>query len=281
MLRDITIGKYYDVESPIHKLDPRFKLLTTFIFVIVLFLYKSILTLVPVCIFLGFVIYVSKVSLKFILKGLKPIFLLIIFTVCMNMFLTGGTKLFSFMFLTVTKEGLIRAVFMGSRLLIVIIGSSMMTYTTTPIELTDAIEGVLKPLKKIGVPSHEIAIIMSMALRFIPTLMEETDKIIKAQMARGANFESKKIIERAKSYMPILVPLFINSFHRADELAMAMESRCYRGDIGRTRLKVMKFKKNDFIALIIVLFVAFGFFYFDYETAKSSLWNLSQNINVK
>ncbi len=279
MLRDITIGQYYDVDSVIHRLDARLKLLVTFLFVLFLFLFDSMLTMLPVTLLLGLVIKISNVKLKFILKGLKPVLLIIIFTVIMNMIFTPGDIIFEFYFIKISKQGVIRALFMGYRLFILIISSSMMTYTTSPIELTDAIEGLLKPFKKIGVPSHEIAMIMSMALRYIPTLLEETDKIIKAQTARGAKFDSKKLTERAKSYIPVLVPLFVNSFRRAEDLAMAMESRCYRGDIGRTRLKVMKFTRVDYIVAGLCLFAFLCLFVFDFYTAKSVIWNI--DINVK
>ncbi len=263
MIRDITIGRYYGVESVIHSLDPRFKLLMTLFYIILLFAFRSILTLIPMTIYLMVVVYLSNVSIKFIIKGIKPILVIIAITFFMNLFFTPGRVIFSFFFIDITYEGVIRAGFMSFRLILLIIGSSLMTYTTSPIELTDAIESLLKPFKKIGVPSHEIAIIMSMALRFIPTLVEETDKVMRAQMARGANFESKNIISRAKGYMPILVPLFVNSFKRADELAMAMEARCYRGDIGRTRLRTMKYGKNDLVALLIVVVFTVFTFYFD------------------
>ncbi len=263
MIRDITIGKYYDVESVIHSLDPRFKLLMTLFYIILLFAFNSILTLIPMTIYVLVIILLSKVKLGYILKGIKPVLVIILITFIMNLFFTAGREVFRFYFIRITYEGLVRAGFMSFRLILLIIGSSLMTYTTSPIELTDAMEALLRPFKKIGVPSHEIAIIMSMALRFIPTLVEETDKVMRAQMARGANFESKNIVQRAKGYMPILVPLFINSFKRADELAMAMESRCYRGDVGRTRLRKMRYGKNDLIAFIIVLLIVAFTVYFD------------------
>ncbi len=278
MIRDITIGRYYDVDSVVHRLDPRFKLLTTFLYIILLFSFDSMLTLLPMTILLFAAIVLSKVKFTYILKGIKPIMYIIALTVLMNMFFTNGRVVFEFYFIDITYEGLVKAVFMGVRLLLLIMGSSLMTYTTSPIELTDAIEGLLKPFKKIGIPSHEIAMIMSMALRFIPTLMDETDKIMRAQMARGANFESKNIIKRAKSYLPILVPLFVNSFKRADDLAMAMEARCYRGDIGRTRLKTMQYGKNDLIALIVVLICLVLVYYVDNYLAKSLLWSLDISV---
>lgn len=254
MLRDITIGQFYPVDSYIHKLDARVKIISTLIYIFALFFVRNFIGYIPVFIFLASVIYISKVPLKFILRGLKSIVIIILFTVVLNIFMSSGkTVLFHYGFITVTLEGIYNAGIMALRLIFLIIGSSLLTLTTSPIELTDGIEILMKPLKRFGVPSHEIAMMMTIALRFIPTLLEETDKIINAQAARGADFETGNLIQRAKSMVPILVPLFISAFRRADDLAMAMEARCYRGDEGRTRMKQMVLVKNDYIAFSIVL----------------------------
>ncbi len=254
MIRDITIGQFYPTDSCIHKLDSRIKLISTLIYIFALFFVRSFIGYIPVIIFLASVIYMSKVPLKFILRGLKSIVIIILFTVALNMFMSSrGTVLFQYGFITVTTEGIYNAGVMALRLIFLIIGSSLLTLTTSPIELTDGIEMLMKPLKRFGVPSHEIAMMMTIALRFIPTLLEETDKIMKAQTARGADFETGNLIQRAKSMVPILVPLFISAFRRADDLAMAMEARCYRGDEGRTRMKQMVLVKNDYVAFSIVL----------------------------
>lgn len=257
MIRDITIGQYYPAVSPIHKLDPRVKLAGTLIFLISLFLTESIVGYVLATIFLAGIIKLSKVPLKFILRGLKAIFVILAFSVAFNLFLTSGEVLVQFWIFKITKEGVRTALMMAVRLVYLIIGSSIMTLTTTPNDLTDGLEKALGPLKKIKVPVHEIAMMMSIALRFIPILMEETDKIMKAQMARGADFESGNIIKRAKSLVPILVPLFISAFRRADDLAMAMEARCYHGGEGRTKMKPLKYKKHDLTAYV-VLFAYLG-----------------------
>lgn len=254
MLRDITIGQFYPVDSYIHKLDARIKIISTLIYIFALFFVRNFIGYIPVLIFLASVIYISKVPLKFILRGLKSIVIIILFTVVLNIFMSSGkTVLFHYGFITVTLEGIYNAGIMALRLIFLIIGSSLLTLTTSPIELTDGIEILMKPLKRFGVPSHEIAMMMTIALRFIPTLLEETDKIMNAQTARGADFETGNLIQRAKSMVPILVPLFISAFRRADDLAMAMEARCYRGDEGRTRMKQMVLVKNDYIAFSIVL----------------------------
>ncbi len=254
MIRDITIGQFYPADSCIHKLDSRIKLISTLIYIFALFFVRSFIGYIPVIIFLTSVIHMSKVPLKFILRGLKSIVIIILFTVALNMFMSSsGTVLFHYGFITVTTEGIYNAGVMALRLIFLIIGSSLLTLTTSPIELTDGIEMLMKPLKRFGVPSHEIAMMMTIALRFIPTLLEETDKIMKAQTARGADFETGNLIQRAKSMVPILVPLFISAFRRADDLAMAMEARCYRGDEGRTRMKQMVLVKNDYVAFSIVL----------------------------
>lgn len=254
MVRDITIGQYYPANSILHKLDPRVKIVCTLLFLISLFLQKSILGYVVATIFLVTVIKKSKVPLKFIVKGLKPIVMLLMITVIFNLFLTDGpTVLVKFWIFKITDTGLNSAVYMAVRLTYLIIGSSLMTFTTTPNELTDGIEKLLHPLNKIKVPVHEIAMMMSIALRFIPILLEETDKIMKAQIARGADLESGNIIQKAKSMIPILVPLFVSAFRRANDLAMAMESRCYRGGDGRTKMKPLQYKKRDYIAYAVTL----------------------------
>jgi energy-coupling factor transport system permease protein len=258
VLRDITIGQYYPSNSALHHMDPRFKILATFSFLIILFFIKTLWAYIPIIFFLGFVIKTAKVPLKYVLRGLKPIVFIILFTVSINLFMTQGTALISLGPITVTYEGLRQAVFMAMRLMLLIMGSSMMTFTTSPIELTDGIEYLLNPFRRIGVPAHEIAMMMSIALRFIPTLLEETDKIMKAQMARGADFETGSLFKRAKSLVPILVPLFISAFRRADELAMAMESRCYRGGEFRTRMKILCFTKLDVLGTVMMLLLLFA-----------------------
>lgn len=254
MLRDITLGQYYQTESSIHKLDPRVKLVGTVTFIISLFLMKNLLGYICAAIFLTVVIRLSKVPFKFMMRGMKSIMLLLMITVVFNLFLTPGTPLVSFWKITITKEGLELAFFMAIRLVMLIIGSSVMTLTTTPNNLTDGMEKLLSPLKKLHVPVHEIAMMMSIALRFIPILLEETDKIMKAQMARGADFESGNLIKKAKALVPLLVPLFISAFRRANDLAMAMEARCYRGGDHRTKMKPLVYKKNDFLAYGYLIF---------------------------
>ncbi|QHI71875.1 energy-coupling factor transporter transmembrane component T family protein [Aminipila terrae] len=257
MIRDITLGQYYPGHSLIHRLDPRVKIVGTFIYIVALFVVSDFIGFAISALALAMVIGISKVPFSFIAKGLKPVFLIITFTFFINMFMTGGHTLFKIGFLTITEEGLYNACFMGIRLVLLIFGSSVLTLTTKPISLTDGIEYILNPLKKIGVPAHELAMMMTIALRFIPTLLEETDKIMKAQMARGADFESGNLINRAKSLIPLLVPLFISAFRIAQDLAMAMEARCYRGGEHRTRLHEMKLTGRDYgTSVILVLFLA-------------------------
>lgn len=254
MIRDITIGQYYPAESRIHKLDPRVKIVCTLFFLVSLFVQNSLLGYVVATIFLGVVIGLSKVPLKFILKGLKPIIILLMFTVVMNLFLTrGGETLVHFWIFTVTEGGLRTSIFMAVRLIYLVAGSSIMTFTTSPNGLTDGMEKLLHPLNKVNVPVHEVAMMMSIALRFIPILLEETDKIMKAQIARGADFESGNIIQRAKAMIPILVPLFVSAFRRANDLAMAMEARCYHGGEGRTKMKPLRYKRRDVTAYVLTL----------------------------
>lgn len=252
MIRDITIGQYYPAQSTIHKLDPRTKIIMIFIYIVGLFFVNQWIGYFFVALCFYTAVLISHVPFKFIMKGLKSILFILIFTVVLNVFFTStGKVLWSWRFLKITDQGLIIAGKMGLRLILLIVGSSLLTLTTSPIELTDGIESLLSPLRKIGVPAHEIAMMMSIALRFIPILLEETDKIMKAQMARGADFETGSIMKRAKAMIPILVPLFISAFRRADELAMAMEARCYRGGVGRTRLHSLKYKKQDYMAFCI------------------------------
>lgn len=255
MIRDITIGQYYPANSVVHRLDPRVKIMCTLLYLISLFLFKSVLGYALCTIFLAAVIRTSKVPFKFIMKGLKPIIMLLMITLLFNLFLTTeGTILCSFWIFKITDEGLRTAVYMAVRLIYLIAGSSLMTLTTTPNELTDGIERLLKPLNKIKVPVHEIAMMMSIALRFIPILLEETDKIMKAQIARGADLENGNIIQKAKNMIPILVPLFVSAFRRANDLAMAMEARCYRGGEGRTKMKPLVYKKRDYVTYAVTVF---------------------------
>jgi energy-coupling factor transport system permease protein len=255
MIKDITIGQYVPGESFIHKLDPRVKILLSIIYIIDLFIINNFKGYIFIIAFTIAAILISKVPFKYIYKGLKPIFILLIITALLNIFMTGGSSgeapLWQWGILRVYKAGLVLAGFMIIRLVFLIVGTSLLTLTTSPIELTDGLEKLLNPFRKIGLPAHELAMMMTIALRFIPTLMDETDKIMKAQMARGADFESGNIFSRAKNLIPLLVPLFVSSFRRADELAMAMEARCYRGGEGRTRMKILKMGNRDYIAIAI------------------------------
>lgn len=257
MLREITLGQYYSTESKIHSLDPRTKITGTFVFIISLFLFRSVATTATAALFLLLVISLSRVPLGFILRGMKSIVFILLITVVFNLFLTPGIPIFSFYGLVISDEGLKVAVFTAIRLVFLIIGSSIMTLTTTPNNLTDGLEALMNPLKVFRVPVHEVAMMMSIALRFIPILMEETDKIMKAQEARGADFESGNVIERAKALVPVLVPLFVSAFRRANDLAMAMEARCYRGGEGRTKMKPLVYKRIDLAAyFVLVLYLA-------------------------
>lgn len=254
MIREITLGQYYPTDSVIHKLDPRVKLAGTMIFIISLFVFRSVEAYIAATLFLGTVIHISRVPFKFMVKGLKTIIMLLMITVVFNLFLTKGTPVLRIWKLTVTQEGIVTAVFMAIRLIYLIIGSSVMTLTTTPNDLTDGMEKALAPMRKIRVPVHEIAMIMSIALRFIPILLEETDKIMKAQMARGADFETGGLIQKVKNMVPLLVPLFISAFRRANDLAMAMEARGYHGGAGRTKMKPLEYKRADKLAYLTLLF---------------------------
>ena len=257
MLRDITLGQYYQTDSVIHRLDPRVKLTATMAFIISLFLVKNIWGYLIAALFLAAVIKMSNVPFKFMIRGMKAIVFLLLLTVAFNLFFTPGEPLVQIWKLTITKEGATFAGLMAVRLTFLIIGSSVMTLATTPNNLTDGMESLMKPLGKIKVPVHEIAMMMSIALRFIPILLEETDKIMKAQIARGADFESGNIIKKAKAMVPLLVPLFISAFRRANDLAMAMEARCYRGGEYRTKMKPLIYKKRDFMAYgVLLVYVA-------------------------
>lgn len=258
MIRDITIGQYYQTDSFLHRLDPRTKAVGTLIFIVSLFVANNWAGYVPAAAFLALIIHLSHVPLSFIVRGLKAVMILLLISVGFNLFLTKGeTVLIHVWIITITLEGLRQALFMAIRLIFLIMGSSLMTLTTTPNQLTDGLETGLGGLKKIHVPVHEIAMMMSIALRFIPILIEETDKIMKAQMARGADFESGNLIQRAKALVPILVPLFISAFRRATDLAMAMEARCYNGGDHRTKMKPLKYESGDRLSYL-VLFAYLG-----------------------
>lgn len=265
MIRDITLGQYYPANSVIHKLDPRVKLAGTMVFIVSLFAFQSIGAYVVATAALAAVIRASKVPLKFMTRGLKSIFMLLMITIVFNLFLIPGTPVFQIWKITVTKEGIKTAAAMAVRLVYLILGSSVMTLTTTPNNLTDGLEKALRPLNKVHVPVHEIAMIMSIALRFIPILLDETDKIMKAQMARGADFETGNLIQKAKNMVPLLVPLFISAFRRANDLAMAMEARGYRGGDGRTKMKPLVYQKRDHLAYsamaayLLVMFIVSRF----------------------
>ena len=251
MIRDITIGQYYPADSILHRLDPRVKFIGTVLYIVSLFLCRNWGYLFAACI-LMIVILLSKVPFKYMIRGLRAILFILLFTMILNIFLTPGTILWQWRFLKITEEGLRTAFVMAVRLILLILGASVMTLTTTPNKLTGAMESLFRPLSRIGVPVHEIAMMMSIALRFIPILLEETDKIMKAQMARGADFESGGLFHRVKSMVPLLVPLFISAFRRANDLALAMEARCYHGGEGRTQMKPLVYTRNDYIAYVVI-----------------------------
>ena len=267
MLKDITIGQYFPGNSVIHRLDPRFKIIITAVFIVSLFCADNFLGLLISCVFMLISFLISKIPLKLMMKSIKPIVPIIIFTTVLNLFFLDGVTLFKLGFLKVTYEGLRTSVFMIIRIIALIMGSSLLTYTTSPITLTDAIERLMSPLAKIHLPVHELAMMMTIALRFIPTLIEETDKIMSAQKARGADMESGNLMQRAKALTPILIPLFVSAFRRAEELALAMECRCYHGGEGRTRLKELKSTAADdtalglsfvFLDAVIIMNIIFG-----------------------
>ncbi len=252
MLKDITLGQYFPGKSVIHRLDPRTKLVLLVVYIVALFLAVSWISYGLMLAVLIACIAISGIPAKSFLRGMKPLLLILVFTGILNVFFTPGeTVLLQFLGVTVTLEGIVRAVFMLARILMLIAGTFLLTYTTSPISLTDGLESLLSPLKKLKVPVHELSMMMCIALRFIPTLIEETDKIMSAQKARGADFESGKLIQRIKALVPILVPLFVSAFRRADELATAMECRCYQGGDGRTKMKLLRYKRRDYFAYLM------------------------------
>lgn len=251
MLKDITLGQYFPGDTVIHRLDPRTKLLAVILYIVALFLCKWFVSYAVALAFLATAVVLSKIRPKALFKGLKPLLIIIVFTALLNLFYTDGTVLVKFWIFKITREGIVNAFFLVLRIMLLVMGTFLLTYTTSPIALTDGLESLLSPLKKLHFPVHELAMMMSIALRFIPTLIEETDKIISAQKARGADFETGNIFRRAKALIPILVPLFVSAFRRADELATAMECRCYHGGKGRTKLKQLRFRRRDIITLLI------------------------------
>ena len=258
MLKDITMGQYFPGNSLAHRLDPRTKILLTVVYIVMLFCAKSFVSYGVVAALLIAEVKISGVAPKALVRGLKPILFIICFTAVLNLFYTPGETLVSFWIFKITKEGIFTAFFMVLRITMLIMGTFLLTYTTSPIALTDGLETLLGPLKKIRVPVHELAMIMSIALRMIPTLIEETDKIMSAQRARGADFESGSLLQRAKALVPILVPLFVSAFRRADELAVAMECRCYHGGEGRTKLHVLHYQTRDYLVFLAYMCVLFG-----------------------
>ena len=259
MIREMTLGQYYKADSILHKLDPRVKLLGTLLFVITLFFPKSLLSLGIATVFLILIVKLSKVPVSMMIRGVKPLFIIICFSAIINMISVSGDVLVKIGPITIAKQGLWMAFYLVVRLVYLVIGSSVMTFTTTPNQLTDGLEKGFHFLKKVHVPVHEIAMMMSIALRFIPILLEETDKIMKAQIARGADFENGNLIQKAKNMVPLLVPLFISAFRRANDLAMAMEARCYHGGDHRTQMKPLHYEKRDYIAFVIlVAYLAVG-----------------------
>ena len=260
-MREITLGQYYPVKSLVHSLDPRTKILATVILIASTFICKTFLGLLICALFICIVAFIGKIPFRKMLSSLKAVYFILIFTFLLNVFFfKDGQALFSWGIITVTKGGIIRALFMAIRLMLLIVGAGLLTFTTSPIELTDGLEKLMSPLKHVGFPAHEIAMMMSIALRFIPILTDETDKIMKAQSARGAVFDEGSLIKRAKAIVALLIPLLASSFHRAIELASAMEARCYHGGEGRTRLKVLKMTKKDLWAFaVLTVFIAFAF----------------------
>lgn len=257
-MREITIGQYIPGNSLVHRLDPRTKILVTLAYMILLFALNNFYGYIFPVVFLILATILSRISVRYLLKGLKPLIFIITLTFVLNSFMIKGRVIYELGPLDITYEGLVQGAFMAIRLILLITGTSFLTLTTSPISLTDGIERLLSPFKKVGVPAHELAMMMTIALRFIPTLLEETDKIMKAQMARGADFESGNLINRAKNLVPLLVPLFISAFRRADDLAMAMEARCYRGGENRTRLKELKMTFIDMATFAVFTLFAIG-----------------------
>ena len=254
-MKSIALGQFYPADSPLHRLDPRVKIILTVLYIVCSFLCKNILSFALLLLSAILLIFMGKIPLKIVLKGLRPVLIILIFTVILNVFWTKGEQLlFGWKFIQIYAEGLYSAAFIMVRITTLIIGTSMLlTYTTTPIALTDALEDVLSPLKKLHVPVHEFAMMMTIALRFIPTLVEETDKIMTAQKARGADFSSGSLVQRARALIPVIIPLFVSAFNRASDLAIAMECRCYHGGDGRTRMTVRHLRVSDFIPLVLIL----------------------------
>ena len=253
MLKDITLGQYFPGDTVVHRLDPRTKLLMVIVYIVALFLAKWVVSYAVMLAFLVTAVALSRIRPRALFKGLKPLLFIIIFTAIINVFYTKGDVLVQFWIFKITREGLVNAGFLVLRIVMLVTGTFLLTYTTSPIALTDGLESLLSPLKAIHFPVHELALMMSIALRFIPTLIEETDKIMNAQKARGAQLDTGKMTDRVKALVPVLIPLFISAFRRADELAMAMECRCYRGGDGRTRLKVLRCEKQDYIDLAVCI----------------------------
>ena len=258
MLKDITLGPYFPGDTPAHRLDPRTKIVLVVLYIVALFQAKNLLTYALVAVTFVTCARVSKVGARALLKGLKPVVIIVLFTGFLNLFFTPGETLFELGFLRLTDQGVYNALRMVVRIMLLIMGTFLLTYTTSPIRLTDGLESLLGPLKKLKVPVHELAMMMSIALRFIPTLIEETDKIISAQKARGANFDDGNLFQRAKAMVPLLVPLFVSSFRRADELATAMECRCYHGGQGRTKLHQLHYHRRDAIAMLCCILLFSG-----------------------
>jgi len=266
MIRDITIGQYFPGTSALHKLDARMKIVLTVAVIVIIFLCGNFWSLGLICAFITAVVLVSRVPLKTVAKSIKPIVYIVIFTAALNVFyVSGGKTLFEYSFIKITEKGVFTALFMAARIICLVVFSSLLTYTTQPTELTDALERLLRPLKVLRIDVHTVAMMMTLALRFIPTLIEETDRIMNAQKARGADWESGSLISRAKALVPVLVPLFVSSFRRAYELAFAMECRCYQGGKGRTRMKTMKLKPGDFVAALVVVVLTAAVVFFRFE----------------
>ncbi len=256
MLKNITLGQFFPGNSTLHKMDSRVKIVLVFLFIVLIFFVKTFYGYIAIAGFVGLLILSTGVPVKYILRGLKPIFFIVLLTFVLNAFMTpGATPIFKWKFISITREGLKNASFLSIRLILLVIGSQLLTLTTSPLSLTDGIEQLANPLKKIGFPAHEMAMMMTIALRFIPTLLNETDRIMKAQISRGADFETGNIIQKAKSLVPLLVPLFVSAFRRADDLALAMEARCYQGGEGRTRMKVLKTSKYDVYGTLVFLLI--------------------------
>ncbi|MBO5784351.1 MAG: energy-coupling factor transporter transmembrane protein EcfT [Clostridia bacterium] len=251
MIKDITIGQYYPYDSPIHRLDPRLKLILVILLIVIIFVAQTPAAYLCAATFVAVAVALSHIPVKLIVKGLKPILFIIVITTLLNLFYSGGEPIWSFWIISISKEGIWRTATMLVRVVLLVIGTSLLTYTTSPIMLTDGLERLLSPLKKIKLPVHEFSLMMTIALRFIPTLIEEVDKISSAQKARGSDLETGNLIQRAKALVPILVPLFVSSFRRADELAVAMECRCYRGGAGRTRLRQYRLHRRDAVAAAV------------------------------